>query len=261
MGVIPSRPLRRTGCSRGIWLSTAGCFLRVKRTRPKTDAGESNGWRVGSLIEHTFMNRKIKILSLILLSVLAALALYKGGKKINPNLKLTVGQKLDSLNGVYVYYNGGIGNVEERNLSHDGYNLGLKYQCVEFVKRYYYEHYQHKMPDTYGKAKDFFDPLIKDGEVNPKRNLLQFTNPGTSRPQKGDLMIFDGHAGNKYGHVAIVSELGDQYIEIIQQNPGPFAPSRDKITMSFHNNTFIIEHKRLLGWLRPKKFIDIQYDE
>ncbi len=48
-----------------------------------------------------------------------------------------VGDKVDSLNGVYVYYNSNVGNVSGRNLASDGYNLGLKYQCVEFVKRYY----------------------------------------------------------------------------------------------------------------------------
>jgi hypothetical protein len=61
-----------------------------------------------------------------------------------------------------VYYNGGVANVVGRNVSVDGYNLGLKYQCVEFVKRYYYQHLGHKMPDTYGHAKDFFDRNVAD---------------------------------------------------------------------------------------------------
>src|SRR6202007_2728599 len=107
---------------------------------------------------------------------------------------LTVGQKLDSLNGLYVYYNSGIDNVEERNKSSDGYNIGLKYQCVEFVKRYYYEFYKHKMPDTDGNAKDFFNKSIGDGELNPKRNLLQFINPSSSKSQVGDLIILDGQS-------------------------------------------------------------------
>lgn len=196
------------------------------------------------------MKRKAKILVICLLTVGAAIAAYKGIKNINPNPKYTVGQKLDSLNGVYVYYNGGVSHTGARNLSEDGYNLGLEYQCVEFVKRYYYQHYKHKMPDSYGNAKDFFDPLVKDGELNKKRNLLQFTNPGTSKPQVGDLLIFDGHTGNPYGHVAIVSALTESHIEIIQQNPGPFASSRVKIPYTFVNNTYTIDSDRLLGWLR-----------
>jgi len=48
-----------------------------------------------------------------------------------------------------VYYNGSVGHVSGRNLVPDGYNPGLKYQCVEFVKRYYYQHLNHKIPDSY----------------------------------------------------------------------------------------------------------------
>lgn len=49
------------------------------------------------------------------------------------------------------------------------YNIGLKYQCVKFVKRYYYEHLNHKMPDSYGHEKDFFDNTIADGQLNKKQ--------------------------------------------------------------------------------------------
>jgi hypothetical protein len=194
------------------------------------------------------MKRKILVLTLLLAAVIYAS--YRGIKKINPNPNFVVGQKLDSLYGVYVYYNGGVDHVEERNLTKDGYNLGLKYQCVEFVKRYYYEHYHHRMPDSYGHAKDFFDPDLKDGVLNTKRNLLQFASPGSAKPQVGDLLIFDGHTGNPYGHVAIVSAVYEKEIELIQQNPGPFAPSRAKLQLSFANSTYIIESDRLLGWLR-----------
>ncbi len=49
-----------------------------------------------------------------------------------------IGSIIDEFNGVAVYYNHNVGNVSGRNLAPDGYNLGLKYQCVEFVKRYYF---------------------------------------------------------------------------------------------------------------------------
>src|SRR5690625_3985796 len=71
------------------------------------------------------------------------------------NKKKSVRQIIYSLNGVYVYYNGSTNTVVDRNTSLDGYNLGLEYQCVEFVKRYYYERLDHTMPNSYGHAKDF----------------------------------------------------------------------------------------------------------
>ncbi len=173
-------------------------------------------------------------------------------KNKNPNPKYFVGQKLDSLNGVYVYFNGRVGHTGKRNLSEDGYNIGLEFQCVEFVKRYYYQYYHHKMPDAFGNAKDFFDDTIADGTLNIKRDLLQFKNPSATKPAVGDLLIFDGHVGNKYGHVAIISVVDSNKIQIIQQNPGPFANSRVEINLIQENNQYKIKYDRILGWLRKE---------
>ena len=133
---------------------------------------------------------------------------------------MEVGDKVDSLNGVYVYYNNNVGNVDGRNMTADGYNLGLKYQCVEFVKRYYYEHFDHKMPDSYGHAKDFYQKGVADGTYIKTRNLVQHSNPSKTKPKVNDLVVYDATAFNKYGHVAIISKVTDSKIEIIQQNPG-----------------------------------------
>jgi surface antigen len=206
----------------------------------------------GKKVKSLVMNIKAKALLILCILIVIAFGIYHIAKNINPNPNYKVGQKLDSLNGVYVYYNGGISHTGERNLSKDGYNIGLKYQCVEFVKRYYYEFYKHKMPDAYGNAKDFFDVEVPDGKLNVKRNLLQFTNPGFSKPCVGDLLVFGGHAGNQYGHVAIVSRVNEASVEIIQQNPGPFASSRVSFELKKEGNQYRIFHDGLLGWLRTK---------
>lgn len=167
--------------------------------------------------------------------------------------KAKIGDKVDSLHGVYVYYNGSIGHVEGRHLAPDGYNLGLKYQCVEFVKRYYYYHYHHKMPDSYGHAKDFFNPAVKDGAMNKKRNLQQFTNPSAYLPKAGDLVVMDATMFNEYGHVCIVSKVSDDEVEIIQQNPGPMAPSRDTYSLTkTEEGKYLFGSDHILGWLRKK---------
>ncbi len=57
---------------------------------------------------------------------LAALALYAAVTRIGPNPKHAVGEQLDELNGVAIYYNGGVNTVQGRNLTQDGYNLGLR---------------------------------------------------------------------------------------------------------------------------------------
>lgn len=195
------------------------------------------------------MNRNFKLSVFIL--IFLVLLIYSFNK-LNFNFKYYVGESLDSLNGVTVYYNGGVSNIEGRNLTEDGYNLGMKYQCVEFVKRYYYEYLNHKMPESYGNAKDFFDNELDDGELNKDRNLMQYGNPSISKPKISDLIVFDGSILNAYGHVAIISNVSNDSIEIIQQNPGPFGKSRRKISLTNSEGMWIIEDKKVLGRLRKE---------
>lgn len=161
-----------------------------------------------------------------------------------------IGDAVDSLNGVKVFYNGAVSHTGERHLATDGYNYGLRWQCVEFVKRYYYDYLHHTMPDTYGHAKDFFESNLADGAKSNRRNLIQYKNGSSKAPQVNDLLVFDGNAFNKYGHVAIVSKVGDTEIEMIQQNPGSTAPSRVTYAVEHKNSKWTIDRDDLLGWLR-----------
>ena len=163
-----------------------------------------------------------------------------------------IGQEIDSFNGIPVYFNGGVGNVSGRNLSSDGYNYGLKWQCVEYTKRFLYDHLNHKMPNSYGHAKDFFNPNVEDGEINADRGLYQYTNSSSSKPKVNDLLIFDKTQFNPYGHVAIISKVTDDEIEIIQQNAGIHAPTRETFSLIKEGNKWKIEHSKVLGWLRKK---------
>lgn len=193
-----------------------------------------------------------KLLLIFLILCITGFVIYRVTKRVNLNFNYKVGQHLDSLNNIIVYYNGGVDNSCGRNTSHDNYNIGIKYQCVEFVKRYYYEYLNHKMPDTYGHAKDFFDKGLTDGESNKKRNLVQYKNGSKSKPKLNDLVIFSGSLFNKYGHVAIVSLVDENEVEIIQQNPGPFGKSRDKIKLIKNSGLWTLANNRLLGWLRKE---------
>lgn len=170
-------------------------------------------------------------------------------KEVEKNfVAIHVGDTLDVYNNVFIFYNKSMNNTSGRNLTTDGYNLGLKWQCVEFVKRYYYEHLNHKMPNSYGHAKDFFDIRLKDGMLNKDRNLVQFTNGSKASPKVDDLVIFKGNLFNPYGHVAIISKVAGNEIEIVQQNVGK--NSRDYFQLRFENNKWSINDSSVLGWLR-----------
>lgn len=159
-----------------------------------------------------------------------------------------IGDTLDVFNGVYVFYNKDMKNTSGRHLAKDGYNLGLKWQCVEFVKRYYYDHLNHKMPNSYGHAKDFFNPSLKDNQINKDRNLVQFTNGSQLKPQVNDLIIFSGNLFNPYGHVAIISKVDDNSIEVVQQNVGK--NSRETFKLVNKDNQWTVKGNGVLGWLR-----------
>lgn len=160
------------------------------------------------------------------------------------------GYKLDSLHGVYIYYNGNFTDTFGRNTI-DGYNVGLKYQCVEFVKRYYLFHYEHKMPNPWGHAKQFFNPLLEDGAHNSDRNLYQMNNGSSTKPKVGDILIFDGHSFNPYGHVAIISEVSNSHVSVAQQNVG--TSTREKHPFQFIDNKYVIGQSDVLGWLSLHK--------
>ncbi len=160
-----------------------------------------------------------------------------------------VGDKIDELNGVAVYYNGPVSNVSSRSLSTTGYNIGLKYQCVEFVKRYYLEYLDHEMPNSYGHAKDFYNKKLSDGTQNSERDLMQFSNRSATAPKVNDILVFDSNVLNSFGHVAIISKVTAEEIEFTQQNGGPYADTRVNLSLENSSGKYVIDGNRVLGWL------------
>lgn len=154
---------------------------------------------------------------------------------------------LDEYKNVKVYDNG-INFLKNHgtNYSEDGYYYGYKWQCVEFIKRFYYEAKDHKMPNVYGHAKDFFDTNLGQGEFNKDRGLYQYKNGGNVKPEVDDLIVFQD---STYGHVAIISEVGDDYIEVVQQNI--YKKPRAKYPLKEENGCYYVDDgKSPAGWLR-----------
>ena len=182
--------------------------------------------------------------------------LFKSEKKATPSkgkgrvADSRRGQVIDSYRGVDVFYNGRVGNVSGRNVTRDGYNLGLKYQCVEFAKRFYYEAYGHKMPDSYGHAKDFFDGSLPHGAFNRNRGMAQYRNGGPEKPRKDDLVIIGASADNNFGHLFILTKVTSEAVEFIQQNPGSGNPSRGRYPLKKKDGNYYINADQVAGWLR-----------
>ena len=156
------------------------------------------------------------------------------------------GYPIDRYNGVNVYINI---NSGKRNIAKDGYNIGLKYQCVEFVKRYYYVHLKHKMPYSYGHAKDFYNKNLHDGQRSIDRGLIQYSNPSRTKPNVDDIIVFGATKLNPFGHVAIISKVTNNTIQVVQQNTG----LRTRATFGLKKNgNWWKVNVNALGWLRKE---------
>lgn len=182
-------------------------------------------------------------LPVLLVSAVVALVMV-----VVPRIGSSVGTGIDSYRGVTIYDNGPlIEKSHGRNYSADGYYYGKKWQCVEFVKRFYREVLKHEMPDGWGHAKTFFDESVPDGACNSRRGLLQFANGSTTAPRADDLIVFDG----ALGHVAIVSDVADNSIELVQQNVPGTPRDRFEMTVS-QGHYWITAPRRPAGWLRKQ---------
>lgn len=160
-----------------------------------------------------------------------------------------IGNTIDSYKNVNVCYNGYFYTKSYgRHYSEDGYYYGYRWQCVEFVKRFYYEAKGHKMPDLYGNAKDYFSYDTKQGEVNEQRDLLQYYNGGNVAPKEDDLIVF---TDTKYGHVAIITKVTENNIEVIQQNV--YGKSRQRFDLTVKDgNYYVGTDRKPAGWLRTE---------
>ncbi len=168
------------------------------------------------------------------------------GMKAARQSEVQAGTKIDSYKGVAVYSNGSnFMSSHGLSYSEDGYYYGYKWQCVEYVKRFYYEKLGHQMPDGAGHAKYFFNPMLEQGDFNEQRGLTQYQNGGNISPKEDDLLVFNDGV---YGHVAIISEVEDGWIEVIQQNS---EVSRERYKLKKKNGNYYIEGERQpAGWLR-----------
>jgi hypothetical protein len=187
------------------------------------------------------MKRRSKLFAGLVLSlvvVLAVLFVWNSQK---------VGRVRDRYQGVPVYDNGlFFFHSYGKHYAPDGYYFGQKWQCVEFVKRFYYQAKQHRMPDGMGHAKSFFDEKLPEGASNQRRGLVQFRNGSTNKPCADDLIVF---TDTKFGHVAIVTEVGSNYLEVIQQNI--LSGSRGKFSLVASNGHYFVTSPRIpAGWLR-----------
>lgn len=116
------------------------------------------------------------------------------------------GTKVGSFNSVSAYSNGNTCYVSSSYNYYNGYNTGLKWQCVEYADRYFKQKFNRQIRG--GNANTYYSNASAKG-------LNRAANGSTNHPQVGNILT---SAGGSYGHVAIVKEVGSNYVKVIQQN-------------------------------------------
>ncbi|MEW6049537.1 MAG: CHAP domain-containing protein [Candidatus Zixiibacteriota bacterium] len=93
---------------------------------------------------------------------------------------------------------------------------GYKWQCVEYVKRFYGVEVGDPISTSWGEAKNAFSKKDQD-DVGP--NLVAYSQGSSTKPQPGDILCFGEAEGEENsGHVGIIAEVGSNYVKMIDQN-------------------------------------------
>jgi surface antigen len=77
---------------------------------------------------------------------------------------------------------------------------------------------------------------------------MQYRNTREYPPQVGDILIYDSYPGNAFGHIAIISKVMKDSIEIVQQNMG--IRTREKLPLVEFMGYYTVADYYVLGWLR-----------
>jgi len=151
------------------------------------------------------------------------------------------GDAMGSFNGVTTYFNPS-GHVSNTYNYLNETNTGMKWQCVEYVNRYYLQTSGMNIRIVGQNAVDYYTNASQ-------RGLDAYPNGGSVAPQVGDILCL---SGNTYGHVAIIREVNASSVKVIQQNSG----NADYVNFSFPRTENTINGSQLgsgyavQGWLR-----------
>lgn len=145
------------------------------------------------------------------------------------------GSNVGSFQGVPAYSNGTNGTASNQYNTVNGYRTGMKWQCVEYVSRFYWLVYGRQIAG--GNANSFY---------GNGKGLNRRANGGSVRPQVGDILC---SASGGYGHVAIVREVGSNYIVVIHQNwANTSADNAKRMTMTVSNGRYTVAAAGSYSW-------------
>lgn len=153
------------------------------------------------------------------------------------------GVYLGQVNQVAAYSNGSVNTNSNTNNFVNGIKTGLKWQCVEYVRRYFLSVFNTDLASKYlGNANTWYTNAATMG-------LEQYPNGGTTPPQVGDILCSTGPSSS--GHIAIIKRITGNKIFTAQQNFNNDSTDLDKpLTLTVSNGTYTVSgYAGIQGWL------------
>jgi len=141
----------------------------------------------------------------------------------------------------------------ERHYFH-GIFMGFKWQCVEFARRWLLLRKTCTFRSI-GSAADAWHELsnierVIDGKKFP---LIAHSNGSSVLPKKDSLLIYPRCRDLPFGHIAIITDVGRDYIRIAEQNYRFHHWSSNyarQIPMIVKNGEFYLkDHYKISGWM------------
>ena len=137
-------------------------------------------------------------------------------------------------------YSNGDGNEDRVD------RYGLAYECVELAQRWAAVRYAEQpiWPVAYAYQMWSVAPHLRTP-------WQQLPNGGAAPPQFGDLIVYSSTPGDPAGHVAVVSGVARDHVDVVEQNVGLSNPTgRARLPLS---GTTLPDRwgSHVLGWLRP----------
>ena len=142
---------------------------------------------------------------------------------------------------------------ENRDLQ--GFFTGVKWQCVEFARRWLLHRKGLMLPDVYFAAHLFLIPHVFDAATFNPVPVRSVRNGAPEPPQADSLIIYSTQYNSFPGHVGVITEVGKDYVRVADQNrffhkwEGEFSHEFPLEKDTKGNYHIIDKHETVLGWV------------
>jgi glutathionylspermidine amidase/synthetase len=182
---------------------------------------------------------------LLAISVIALLVLIC----VYVELPKPFGTPLGSVNGVIAYSAYQPNGPDAPNLVNNMFT-GLKWQCVEFARRYLIVRHGITFQDVANAYELYSVPMFLRTDTSAPVSAQAYSNGARKMPAKDSLLIYS-QEWHGTGHVAVITQVTEHTIVVAEQNRNNISCVRC-IPCSVSEGRFTILDNHVIGWVEPR---------